>query len=79
VLDILTTAAMQHSTATLADSEQSSVELQQFDLAPLALNSITVSNRPIVYWTFFLQMTYRTRSWNLANKSRNTPYVINER
>jgi hypothetical protein len=54
VLSILTSTALQHNTATLAQcTSRNSVKLEQFRLDPLALSSITVANRPIVYWTSF--------------------------
>lgn len=41
-----------HTRHISLDSAQSWVKSQQFELPPLALDSTTVSNLPVVYWTF---------------------------
>jgi hypothetical protein len=51
------------------------LKLQQFQLAPLALNLITASKQPIVYCTFFASNNCRTCSWSLENMSQNTLYI----
>jgi hypothetical protein len=45
--------ATQHNRTSQDCTSRNSVKLQQFLLAPLALNLIVVSNWPIVYWAFF--------------------------